>query len=197
MNYWILSNEAKYPEYHIFLSGLLIDPKGLISPSPFNSGKSFRNMNGSFKLKPGDLSRYGKYTDKLWVEIQGAENLFVISEHLSSFLSERKIKAEFFDIEIIDYDLPEINYKIVNLLEIVHCINEEDSELLYKDLDYDEIQTINNLVLDASKMVASNDMFLLDKVASPVVVISDELKKSLDKSEFQGLKFYKIDEFTI
>ncbi len=185
MSYWILTNQMRYPEYHAHISGLLIDPEGKINPSPFGMGRKLGKKDAPYKIKPDDLSIYGKYTDRLTVTIQGRENLFVVSESFADFLMERKINAEFFDVEFTE-DMPPIKYKIVNILDIIDCVDEDESHLIYKDLSYSEILTIDKLVIDYSKIPNNMDMFLLGKTAFPVIVISQRLKERIEENNFTG-----------
>jgi len=196
MEFWILSDTPPFPEYHALIVGLLISPNGEIIASPFSTGKRIGKQSDSYKIKPNYFSKYGKYTDKLSVGVQGPEGLFVISNDLFDFLENRKVNAEFFDVKFIEYrDIPSKNYKIVNLLDVINCVDEKKSNLIYKDLTYTEIQSISFLALDKSKMNLRSEMFLLDKIAFPVIVVKDSLKIDLEKQGFQGLNFYKLDEF--
>lgn len=196
MNYWILTEYPSFPEYHASIKGILLAPNKEIIASPFNKGTSIEINGDTFFVKPNEYSRYGKYTDKLTVGVPGPDYLFVTSAGLTHSLKQKKVKAEYFGLEIIDFeDIPAIKYNIVNLLDKIDCLDEGSSEIMYSDLSKSEIQTIESLVLDESKIPNTIDMFLLDKLTFPVMVVSDHFKNELEKEGFKGLDFCSMEAY--
>ncbi|MBN2436325.1 MAG: hypothetical protein JXK07_13765 [Spirochaetes bacterium] len=189
--YWILSNELVDEDKDADLTGVFVtDPDDDLR---FDDGKLI-------KVQPGKCTYTlteklsGNLTDNLSIdEIPG----FVWSSRLCDLMISLNVcNLQFFDLTIIDPDKRKsyIDYKIVNIVRAIDCIDFEKSEMTcYDDGD---VEFIDKLVLSEDKIQANMEIFRLARNLE-TTVFSDRLKMAIDKNDITGCVLYRVDKYSI
>ncbi len=128
-----------------------------------------------------------------YIVVYGFKGL-LFSEKLLSVFEMLKVKnIQYSRVELINSDTKQINeYCLVNVVGRFNIIDYETSEV---ELDDDgDIQFIDSLAfIDTSKMTLP-PIFRLSSFL-PLVIVSNEIKQSLEDHGITGLKFYKPEDF--
>ncbi len=194
--YYILSNHPYKKKVDFIINGAIFDERGDFVPNIFNAGNSL--MGNAFTIRPNqERSKPGKLRDKLWVEVNGASELFVVSPKVVNLFQNLGIS----NVELIDfsiqgsgYDISD--YKLVNFLGKVDCADDRNSEFGYFT-DTFNIYSIEQLALDESKIPSHLSIFLLDRTDNLVVVVKEELMKEIQENDLTGFVFVQPENFAI
>ena len=76
---------------------------------------------------------------------------------------------------------------------MVNCIDTEQSELIY---DEEEIDEIDKLVLDESRIPPDKKLFRVEKYL-PMVLVRDDLKRAIEAQGLTGCVFMPPEEFIL
>ncbi|MFT3701395.1 MAG: hypothetical protein QM802_03455 [Agriterribacter sp.] len=203
--YYILSNELQKPKFDAKIEGALLDSKGQLIPSAFGRGNSLRPAeNNQYFIRINEnFSRIGKLRDRLIVHIYHHQHLLVVSERMQDMLH----KMAFDQVELypltIDFNANIIsNYKIVNIVNKIDCVNYEKSELDFEFYDKNNvgegsIYTIDSLVLDESLIPPNLNIFLLGRHEDSIIIVHERLKEMICSHGFSGFIFCKPEEFQL
>lgn len=203
--YYILSDELEKPKFDAFVDAALLDSYREVTPNIFNKGKTValsRNLKYYLEINNDD-SLPGKMRDRLSVLIHNSDYMFLASERLQKLLNETSNnQIEFipvsFEYNGISYD----DYKIVNVLNKIECVDYEQSEIIFESYDENDepegdIYAIEGLVLDESLISAHLNIFLLDRTKSSIIIVHERLKNILAQQGMSGFVFYKPGDFQL
>ena len=133
----------------------------------------------------------GKLRDKLWVEVNGASELFVVSPKVVQLFKDLKIdNLEFIDITIIGTGTEIKGYSLINFLGKVDCVDDINSSLsYYTDTAPNYIYSIDGFSINEAKVQSQPPIFLIDRIDDLVILIRDDLQQQIIDRAFQVL-FY-------
>lgn len=197
MMHQILNHHTTYNEkVDMKVDGIIFDKKGNIVANIFNLGESLKNFQ--FKIKVHEkYSNKGKLRDKIWVRVNRSTLLFVESPRVIEFFKELKINdVEFLDVEIEGEGIEIKDYKIINILKRVNCVDDTKSELIYCD-DTDEIYAIEELVLNEKNIPSDLDIFQMDRTENNVTIVSQRFVEQVNEKGLTGFQFVLPEKFTI
>jgi hypothetical protein len=203
--YYILSDKLEKPKFDAYIDAALLDFHGEVTPNIFNKGEAVaasKNLKYFLEINDQD-SLPGKMRDRLAVLIHNSDYIFLASERLQNLLKETSnYQIEFIPISFeyggVGYD----NYKIVNVLKKVECIDYELSEITFESYDEDDepegdIYAIEGLILDESLIPADLNIFLLARTKSSIIIVHERLKNILIQQGMSGFIFYKPENFQL
>jgi hypothetical protein len=187
--YWILSNELVDEDRDADLSGSFSTELG--DDISFDDGEKipFSITKAIYKLTDplqGDL------TDHLSIdEIPG----LVFSDRLCQLFHNMMItNLQYFPLTIINASKDEVceGYNIVNILGVVDCVDRVASDLEY--FDSGDIEFVNKLVLDETKIPSELDIFRLAG-RTTMVIVSQVVKDAIIGAGMTGCVFYKPEDY--
>lgn len=124
-------------------------------------------------------------------------NLIFASERLKLFLHEHAgARVEFLPIRFQDQKdrlVPE-PYFIMNLLEVVECVDLEKSKFRRSEMDPNFIATFYLLVLDEKRIPPQAKLFRL-KEKPNLILVREDLAQALVNADFTGMMFLDLEEF--
>jgi hypothetical protein len=201
--YYILLNELEKPRFDLYIEGALVDSKCNVQPNIFGDGKSVKNIvDSSYSVKVNnDLSLPGKLRDRLSVYVHSSVHLFIVSESVQKLLTQSSPgQVEFYPF-LFNYEETTVaEYKIVNVLNKVNCLDIEKSDVDFEDYDDNDIgqgniYTINELVLNTSLIPPNLNIFLLGRSIDPIIIFHERLKKQIEELSLSGFVFCLPEEF--
>ncbi|MCX4030310.1 imm11 family protein [Spartinivicinus marinus] len=86
------------------------------------------------------------------------------------------------------------NYKLANIVGRINCLDYDKSELVMRDDG--SIKFIDKLIFQYFDNKDSLEIFRLAKFL-PIVIVSDKIKKKLEKHKFTGIVFYKPEDYSL
>ena len=196
--HWILQKDFQNEETDAMLEGELFGTEVYL---PFETGEEFTPPRKKFSLSRSielrfvtdDDSKLGRMTDKLLIyEIPG----LIFFNFFVEFLDKMRIdNIQYFELEIEITQTGETydDYMVANLLDVVDCIDKENSELIYEEGEIDEV---DKLVLDERRIPANMHLFRLGGLPS-LVIVSDDFKKTVESYGFTGFVFQDPSEFIL
>lgn len=172
--------KEKFKE-NIFNSGEKIDEKKFSKPFQIIVDES----DSSYKKK--------KQTDKLLLSVVNVGPVLLVSKKLIELLQKSKIEnVQFFDVEIKASDFELNDYKLLNIIGKIDCLDESKSELKFRSDG--KILFLKNLVLDELKIPRQLKLFLLGRIGAPFILIHDDLKNLFTKEGISGVKYKDLDQ---
>jgi hypothetical protein len=196
--HWILKKDFENEETDAMLEGELF---GTEVSLPFEIGEEFTpprkklSFSRSIELRfvTDDDSTLGRMTDNLLIyEVPG----LIFSNRFVEFLDKAGIdNIQYYELEIEITQTGEryADYMVANLLDVVDCIDKEKSELIYEDGEIDEV---DKLVLDPRRIPANLHIFRLAGLL-PLVIVSDDFKKTIESYGFTGFVFQDPAEYIL
>ena len=143
---------------------------------------------------PEDISREQLYFPKdigLADHLDNEESCLVVSKQLKKFL-ESKITSpiEYLSVTIFNHknQVASNEYFIVNPLNVVDCINLEESEVEWNSLDSEDIDDLEELVFDEGK-IDDNMLIFRAKYLDGCIFVHEDLVKEIKKQGFTGNSF--------
>jgi len=203
--YYILSDELEKPKFDASIDAALLDSNREVTPNIFCKGRTVASSKGlQYYLEINDDdSLPGKMRDRLSVLIHNSDYIFLASERLQKLLKETSNnQIEFipvsFEYNGVGYD----DYKIVNVLSKIECVDYEESEITFESYDENDepegdIHAIEGLVFDQSLIPPHLNIFLLDRTKSSIIIVSEELKNNITQEGMSGFVFYKPEDFQL
>lgn len=137
------------------------------------------------------------FGSELTDSIPNVSNLLFVSEQLKSFMEDHsEANIEFLPIKIQDQeDKPiEESYYLMNLLEVVDCIDLEKSEYSVSAVDPSSILFLDLLVLDKTRISDKNKIFRL-KGKPELIIIREDLAQAIIESKYTGMMLVDLEEF--
>jgi hypothetical protein len=195
--HYILDYESSFHDKKgMAIDGAIFDARSDIVPNVFNAGDSLGDMK--FKIVAQEkYTRIGRLTDKVAVQVNRSTLLFIVSQKAIGILKSLNIgDVEFLDVEITGMGLTLTDYKIVNILERIDCVNDEKSELIYYT-GMDKIYAIERLVLSDDMLPDHLDIFQIDRMDKNITVVSERFVERVNENRLTGFKFVTPEKFTI
>ncbi|MFT3701394.1 MAG: hypothetical protein QM802_03450 [Agriterribacter sp.] len=131
--------------------------------------------------------------DKISIHVIQAGFLFLISPTAQLFFQNSTIdNLQYFDVAIRGNNFEISDYKIVNILDKIDCVDFGASDLkLYSD---GRISRILKLVLDESKIPDGKQIFQLGKFSASAIVIHENIKQKIEGAGLTGFSFTEFDK---
>lgn len=196
--YLVLKNRPYKEKVDLQVEGAIFDEKGNLLPNIFNTGDSLAGNSFTIKMFE-EYSKLGKLRDKLWVKVNFASNLFVVSPKVVSLFSSLKLKnLELLDLTISGKGIEISDYKLVNFLGKVDCVDDENSEMgYYTDTNPTYIYSIEWFSIHENKIPSELSIFLIDRTDNLVIIVKEDLIMAIQKEELVGFEFVKPEDFAI
>jgi hypothetical protein len=202
--YYILLDKLEKPKFDIHIAGALIDSNRKVQPNIFGYGDSMKGIaDKSYSVRVNEtFSMPGKLRDRLSVYIHNSVYLFIVSERAQKVLTEFAANQIEFYTFLFNYEETTVTeYKIVNVLNKIDCVDLEKSNIGFEDYDKNvgigSIYSINELVLNTALIPENLDIFLLGKCTNPIIIFHERLKKQIENLSLSGFVFSLPEEFQI
>jgi hypothetical protein len=201
--YYILLNELEKPRFDVHIDGALVDSKGIVQPNIFGEGHSVKSIADKYySVKINDtFSKSGKLRDRLSVYVHHSIYLFVVSEKVQQLLNKSTAdQVEFYPFVFNKGETTITEYKIVNVLHKIDCLDDEKSEIDFDEYDdrdrpIGSIYTIDKLVLNTSLIPRNLNIFLLDRSVDPIIIFHESLKNQIEELSLSGFVFCLPEDF--
>lgn len=128
--------------------------------------------------------------------LPNALNLIFVSERMKGFLQERSgARIEFLPIRVKDQKkrLVPGPYYIMNLLDMVECVDLEKSKFRRSSIEPEFIFHVYQLVLDESRIPNDAKLFRL-KEKPDLFIVRQDLAQELIDAGFKGMMFQDLEE---
>ncbi|QSQ20742.1 hypothetical protein JY651_36755 [Pyxidicoccus parkwayensis] len=129
--------------------------------------------------------------------IPNSLNLLFASERLKVFLEEHSgARIEFLPIQLQnqkDRLVPE-PYYLLNLLEVVECVDLEKSKFRRSAMDPEFIAWFNHLVLDEARIPPQAKLFRL-KEKPNLILVREDLAQTIIDADYNGMMFLYLEEY--
>lgn len=196
--------QREKPKFDAYLTGVLFNGNNELALNLFIFGTSIKgNTDDHYKIKAdSNFSEFGKIRDRL-VTFVHSSPLLVVSENFKNLFSKKnQDQVQFFPLKIDKVnEKPLNNYYICNITNKYDCTDYEKSELFLEDPNDKKgtsgIYTIYSLVIDPKKIPPEVNIFLLDNIRTPVIIIRQELKQKMENLAIQGFQFIEPKDFEI
>ncbi|MCX4030505.1 imm11 family protein [Spartinivicinus marinus] len=142
-----------------------------------------------YDMQPNEI-----FTDNLFAP--GCNGL-LIHNRVKSVLDDLEVNnIQYYQTRLINKDSKEENgnYKLANIVGRINCLDYDKSELVMRDDG--SIKFIDKLVFQYFDNKDSLEIFRLAKFL-PIVIVSDKIKKKLEKHKFTGIVFYKPEDYSL
>jgi len=198
-------DEREKPRFDAYVDGVLFDEDDELALNLFISGEPVRERaSESYKIKADPkFSEIGMVRDRLVAKVHNTP-ILIVSKKFKDFLSESfQNHAEFFPVLVDQVNKKELKgYYICNLTKKFDCTDYENSILEFEFYNennegYGEIYTIESLAIDQSKVDTEAQIFLLDNIKYPVIIVREEMIKEMENRNITGFKFMNPKDFMI
>lgn len=170
------------------------------------------NVEDDFELQYG-VSRLDNFTKeacfrmdpafpkdiKLADNIQNIGGLIVVSKTLKQFVESYKpLFTEFLPVTIYNHKdrIESSDYFILNPYQVIDCIEVDDSDIEWNEIDPELISACFDLVLDEDRLDEKLLLFR-PRYMPTVVLVREDLAEKLRKADFTGLRFTELEEFEL
>jgi hypothetical protein len=133
----------------------------------------------------------------LYDVVNNMDSLLIVSKPFKELLEKEDCgKIEYLPISIKDQrnKIASTDYFIVNLIDSVDYIDNEKSTVVYSALDDDLIVDIQKVVLNEKNIPKGCSLFR-SKSYPFGYVVSDKLKKAIEKANMENIKFVEAAKF--
>ncbi len=189
--YWILSNELEDFDSDADLSG--DEPYTSHSGIEFDEGESIQGQRfPMLRFIMDKDTRRGRMTDHISITAFPGE---IFSNKAVELLKAMNIEnIELIDFEIYDPEQDKIydDYKVVNIVGVVDCVDLDRSNLRFYQSG--NIKFIRKLALDESKIPEEVKIFRLEKFKL-LIVVHDDIKKAFEAAGITGCVFYHPEDY--
>ena len=148
--------------------------------------------DASFRMNP-EFPKDVQLADNLY----NAESMIVVSPALGQAIEQQQPpNIEFLPVTIYNHKgrVASSDYRIVNPLGVVDCIDQNATKVQWNSIDPNLIASCFGLQLDVGRIDPALLLFRL-KYLPHVVVVRDDLAETLVGQAFSGLRFVTLDEF--
>ncbi len=197
MHYYLEANVGDQYENFI-MAGVLYNSKGEIVDTIFNPGVSLKETYGKEKftiIVNEKESTKGKLVDIIRGFFSKAGRIFVASDKACALFQNLGLSnLEYFDVSIQLKDEKIINYKIINIIGKIDCIDDDQSEIKY--WDNGTIKYIYSLVFDENKIPHDKKIFLLGRQNSASIFVHESVKQAIEEN-LEGFTLIPVDEYIV
>jgi hypothetical protein len=131
--------------------------------------------------------------------LENKQRVIVASSRLVAFLQARAIpKIEYLPVTILDHKTRPAaggEYSIVHTIDPVDCLDSEASKVTWDELDEDCIESLEQLVLDESRIDVDRELFRV-KHYTNVAIAHRNLATAIDEAGFTGIRWVELDEYS-
>ena len=134
---------------------------------------------------------------KLPDNCESLESVIIVSAKLRDWLAGQELpEIEFLGVSIVNHkgQAASDEYAIVNPLSIQDCIDKQNSNLMWNNIDPTFISTIFKLVLLPDQIDPKFPMFRLQHEPT-VVCVQAELATKIKEAGFTGLNFVPVSQY--
>lgn len=195
--YFILKDERTNPRFDTHIEGILLDNELQIIPNPFNKLETINKLSTYYVKVTEKKSEPGKLRDKLSLKIQNNEALFVVNTKCQQFLKQFCENIELYNLTIKRGAELNEDYKIVNIINSVECVNHKESNLIYWEMSHETVYNIDELVLNEDIIPQRLNIFLLGGVRGTVIVVHKRLKEAIENLRITGFNLCKSKDFVL
>ncbi len=165
------------------------------------------SINEIIKIKPQDtVSLELNLVNNKPVEFFEVGGNFFLSEKIKNIFESCNVSAEYFPTQIIlKNNIYEELYFLFNPLEIINCINLDDSIYHAEYDDWSKNTDVSNftvLVIDDANIAPKKDLFIAEgknkkitRTLTDIILVSNKLADKLELSTLRGLTLYSINEY--
>ncbi len=196
--YYLLDYSVEDTKQDMWFQGTIYNNKKKIVEETFSSGKNLDEdkINAPFTiiLDEKESSLKKKIAkDKISTSVIESGFLFLISPATQAFFKKLNVNnLQYFDVHIKSSILEIKDYKIVNVIDKIDCIDLSASEaVLYPNQN---IKKITSLILDETKIPKEKQIFLLGRKSVAVILVHENIKKAIEETKLTGFKFFTLDK---
>jgi hypothetical protein len=203
--YYVLLNELEKPKFDMHIEGALLNSKGQLTPNIFGQGASVKSIaDSNYSISVDSVfSKPGKLRDRLSLSLYHSVHLLVVSQRIAKLLNEiAPDEVELYSFSFKYDDRICADYKIVNVLSKIDCVDYEQSTIEFDSYDDNyigegPINTIDGMVLNESLIPNKMNIFLLGRHNDSIIILNDRLKKRLEDEDFSGFVFCSPKDFQL
>ena len=121
----------------------------------------------------------------------------IVSGPLKNLIEENaSCDLEFLDVSIRDHrgQLVEEPYYILNILEVVSCVDHDKSDYEVSSFDDTKVHSFRHLYLDTDKIPKNANLFRLGEKTN-LIIIRQNLSDILVDAGMTGLNFVKLEDY--
>jgi len=133
-----------------------------------------------------------KQNDKISISVEEAGFLFLVSLHVQGLFEKLKVgNVQYFDVAIKGSGLKIDDYKIINIVDRIDCIDYDASDIEYNTDG--GINGIDSLVLKVDNIPKNKELFLLGGRTKGIIVASKKLKDAIEHGGLTGFQFIELE----
>ncbi len=176
------------------LVGVLYNGKKEIVSDVFDAGISIQPAHDqeNFTVVVDEKESFiGKWGDTVYNFVQDAGSIFIVSEetvHLFRKLGLHNL--EFYNLTIVLNKQKLTNYKIVNVVGKIDCINDDKSEM--KVREDKTIKSVTRLAFDEQKIPEDIKIFLLARKNVAKIFVHQSVKDAIEEANLDGFLFTSV-----
>jgi hypothetical protein len=194
MSYYVLELRSK-SEKDICLAGSTYDANQEIVEDIFFAGVSIaEKTHAPFTVILDDRrSVIGKVLDRIAIDTNRTGSVLLVSPNAAEVFEQLNLPIEFVDTIIKGNDIELRDYKFVNIIGRINCVDKERSDLEY--LRENVILIYDELILDEAKIPINTDIFLLGEDNTMLIIVSERVKKFIESSNLSGFEFKRPEDY--
>jgi hypothetical protein len=147
---------------------------------------------GCFELD-GAVNRRHRVKDVMGDVLPNHENALVVSERFAKFLEENQVPdLQVLDVRIWQGRTPVDGYKLVHFTKHISGIDEEESTLVYHEMDPSFVWQVDNLTFKQKKLQGTK-IFKVRGLPQHIFV-SEEFSQALEAQSFSGFALHDLSE---
>lgn len=195
MYYFLKTNVGKDYEYKVAF-GVLYNRKAEVVNKIFADGVS---LNESHKDEEFTIiinekeSSKGAWADTVKMLATNAGSIFIATDKTCSLFQELELKnLEYFNLKIKTKNRTLENYKIINVVGKIDCIDDKSSDITFRRDG--TIRRINKLHFDEEKIPDELKIFLLGRKKVAVVIVHEIVKNAIEEN-LSGFQLIHINDY--
>jgi hypothetical protein len=194
MNYYVLELRSKF-EKDISFSGITYDANQEVVEDVFFWGNSITKIvHQPFTVILDERSsKFNKLLDRITIDTNRTGLVLLVSPEAQKILKQLNLPIEFIDVVIKSNKIELKDYKFVNVIGRINCVDKQKSELEY--LRENIILIYDKLVLDNTKIPSGTEIFLLGEDNTMLVIVSERVKNAIESSKLSGFEFKKPEDY--
>ncbi len=183
MYYFLEATSGKNHE-NVILSGTIYGKKKEVVGKIFNPGVSLKEKHGEehFTIVVDEKeSSLTTWVDVVCGFVKRAGNIFIASDKACALFQELGLdNLEYYGLTISLKKKEIKNYKIINVVGKIDCIDTEKSKIEY--YDNGNVEYVEKLVLDTTKIPKGMKIFLLGKHNSAEIFVHESVQEAIENN---------------
>ncbi len=197
MYYYLEASPGQNNENFI-LSGTIYNKDGETVKNIFDPGISLEESHRGEKFTivvDEKQSFEGKWVDMIYGFVKDAGTIFIASPKTCKLFEQIGLNnLEYFDLSIVTKKGKNDDYKIINVVGKIDCIDDDESEIEY--YRNGNVEYVEKLVFDEDKTPKDLKIFLLGKHNTAEIFIHESVKEAIDKN-LEGFALTPLDEYIV